>query len=62
MAAMATGTAAVEGTDSNQPKGAAEEMTAEATVMLAETTTAMEMATMIVRITMPRPMLTTAHQ
>jgi hypothetical protein len=43
MAAMATAAAAVEGTDNNQPKGAAEEIMA-AMVMVAETMTVMETA------------------
>jgi hypothetical protein len=44
MAAMATAIAAVEGTDNNQSKGAAEEMKASATVTVAETMMATEMA------------------
>jgi hypothetical protein len=48
MVAMATVTAAVGGTHNNQPKGAAEEMMAAATVMVAGTM----MATVTAMITM----------
>jgi hypothetical protein len=45
MAAMATATAAVRGTDNNQPKGALEEAMAAAMVTVTETTTTMVAAT-----------------
>ncbi len=62
MAAMAAVTAAVEGIANNQPKGAVEEMMAEAMVKLAETTMATETTTVTVAITTPRLTWTTAHQ
>ncbi len=60
MAAMATVTAAVEGTDNNQPKGAAEKTMVAVRVTVAETTTATEKATVTGRITTPT--LMTVHQ
>jgi hypothetical protein len=56
MAAMVTATAAVDGTDNIQSKGAPEGRTVAATVTLAETTTAM------VTVTIMTPMPTTAYQ
>ncbi len=57
MMAMATATAAVGGTDNNQPIGAAEEMMAAATVTVAEITTA-TVAVMTMTLT---PMPTSVH-
>ncbi len=60
MAAMATAIAAVGGTDNNQPRGAAEEMTGAATVMVAEIRMATGMARVLATIMLPTP--TAAHQ
>jgi hypothetical protein len=54
---MVTSMAAVGGIDSNQPKGAGEELMAAATATVAQTTMAMVTAL----ITMLMPMPTTLH-
>ncbi len=55
---MATATVAVGGIDNNQPKGAVEERTAAAMVMVAETMA----VTVAAKITTLMPTLMTAHQ
>ncbi len=50
------------GKDNNLLRGSAEETTAAATVMAAETSTAMERATLTARITIVTPKPTTAHR